>query len=92
MLRKIGLFSWRARVKACSPQGYQSTGLCACCRRYGDFSRARRFVCACVGVEAGTLTFVWFDFFCRIAMPLRTTAAAMAMPPMVFLSNDTGLP
>src|SRR5438067_4878962 len=44
--RKIGLFSRRAFANASSPQGYQSTGLCACCRRYGDFSLASWFVCS----------------------------------------------
>ena len=48
MLRKIGLFSRRAFSKASSFHAYQSTGLCWCCSRYGDFSRASRFVCACV--------------------------------------------
>src|SRR5438105_6594546 len=42
MERKIGLFSWRAFAKASSPHANQSTGLSACWRRYGDFSRASR--------------------------------------------------
>ena len=46
MERKIGLFSRRARSKAASPQGCQSTGLWACCSRYGLFSCARRLVCS----------------------------------------------
>src|SRR5437588_12163717 len=41
--RKIGLFSRRALANASSPHGYQSTGLCACWRRYGDFWCASRF-------------------------------------------------
>src|SRR5215218_6334706 len=40
MLRKIGFSSDRAFANAASPHGNQSTGLSACCRRYGDFSRA----------------------------------------------------
>ena len=32
-----------ARSSASGPHGYQSTGLCACCRRYGLVSVARRF-------------------------------------------------
>src|SRR6267143_2966506 len=52
MERKIGLFSFRALAKASSPHGYHSTGLCACCRRYGDFSCASRFVCS--GCEGET--------------------------------------
>src|SRR5436190_9875691 len=43
MERKIGLFSRRALANASSPHGIQSTGFCACWRRYGDFSRPRRF-------------------------------------------------
>src|SRR5512147_453361 len=41
---RTGLSSARARAKASSPHGYQSTGLCACCSRYGLVSRARRLV------------------------------------------------
>src|SRR5580693_5823465 len=46
MERKMGLFSRRARSKAASPHGCQSTGLCACCSRYGLFSCDRRLVCS----------------------------------------------
>src|SRR5579884_1130284 len=42
MLRRIGLFSLRARSSASGPHGYQSTGFSACCRRYGLVSCARR--------------------------------------------------
>src|SRR5580704_16443135 len=45
MLRKIGLLCARARAKASSFHANQSTGLCACWRRYGDFSCASRLVC-----------------------------------------------
>ena len=38
MERKIGLSSRRAFSKADSPQGSHSTGLWACCRKYGLFS------------------------------------------------------
>src|SRR5579871_242784 len=41
--RKTGLSSRAAFANASSPHGYQSTGLCACCKRYGLFSAARRF-------------------------------------------------
>ncbi len=44
MERKMGLFSERAFSNASSPHGYQSTGLCACWRRYGLFWPARRFI------------------------------------------------
>src|SRR4029078_3866075 len=40
----IGLFSDFARVSASGPHGYQSTGLCACCSRYGLVSPASRLV------------------------------------------------
>src|SRR3972149_6353272 len=43
MDRKIGRSSSRARASASGPQGYQSTGLWACWRRYGLVSPARRF-------------------------------------------------
>src|SRR3954449_486689 len=46
MERKIGLSSARALASASWPHGYQSTGLCACCSRYGETSCARRFVMA----------------------------------------------
>ncbi len=42
MDKKIGLASVFAFIKASSPQGYQSTGLWACCSKYGDFSLLRR--------------------------------------------------
>src|SRR5262249_49842299 len=42
MLSKIGRSSRRARSSASLPQGYQSTGLWACCSRYGLVSCARR--------------------------------------------------
>src|SRR4051794_6732125 len=44
MERNTGLFSARALANASSPHGYQSTGLCACWRRYGEVSSARRLV------------------------------------------------
>src|ERR1700704_3751660 len=39
--RKMGLSSRRAFSNASSAHGYQSTGLCACCCRYGLFSAIR---------------------------------------------------
>src|SRR5271157_1126573 len=39
MERKTGLFSFLAFANASSPQGYQSTGLSACCSRYGLVSK-----------------------------------------------------
>src|SRR5215470_7096866 len=40
---RMGLPSRRARASASSPHGCQSTGLSACCSRYGLVSPARRF-------------------------------------------------
>src|SRR6266536_2133947 len=90
MLRRIGLFSSRALAKASAPHGYQSTGLCACWRRYGDFSRARRFVCEWVEVEADTLTFGSFGFAGRTRSPAKTAAPTMAKAPAIFQFSDTG--
>ncbi len=38
----MGTSRLRAAAKASGPQAYQSTGLCACWRRYGLVSLARR--------------------------------------------------
>ena len=43
----MGFSSFLATSKASSPQGYQSTGLWACCKRYGDFSLMSRLVNLC---------------------------------------------
>src|SRR5439155_1203362 len=43
MDRKIGLPAFRAASNAASPHGYHSTGLAACWRRYGLFSKTSRF-------------------------------------------------
>src|SRR4051812_32096586 len=61
----MGLFSFFAFSKASAPQGYQSTGLCACWRRYGDFSFASRLVCEGASLVAGA------------AAPITTRAHAM---------------
>src|SRR3954471_11006369 len=42
MLSRIGFSSARAFPSASGPHGYQSTGLCACCNKYGLVSPARR--------------------------------------------------
>jgi len=42
MLKRIGRFSLRARASASGPHGYQSTGLSACCNKYGLVSWAKR--------------------------------------------------
>src|SRR5579863_3084843 len=39
----MGTSRRRASASASGPHGYQSTGLCACCCRYGEASCARRF-------------------------------------------------
>ena len=54
MDRKIGLSSRRAAANASSPQGYQSTGFWACCRRYGLFSDDRRLGTMCYDAFRGT--------------------------------------
>ena len=41
----MGRSAARAAASASSPQGYQSTGLWACWRKYGLDSAARRLVC-----------------------------------------------
>src|SRR5438445_13369023 len=41
----MSFFSFFALANASGPQGYQSTGLWACCRRYGLVCWARRLVC-----------------------------------------------
>ncbi len=43
MERKTGRCWRRATSNASSPQGNQSTGLSACCRKYGEVSSAKRF-------------------------------------------------
>ncbi len=43
MLKKMGLSSPRAFCNASGSQGYQSTGLYMCCRRYGLVSLIKRF-------------------------------------------------
>src|SRR6185437_13646964 len=57
----MGLSSLSARAKASSPHGYQSTGLCACWRRYGLVSAISRLVY--FGLPSG--------FRCRISMQPR---------------------
>src|SRR5439155_27199601 len=44
MDRKIGLSSARALANAASPHANQSTGLLACCSKYGLRSAASRFI------------------------------------------------
>src|SRR6266567_8123015 len=46
-LSRIGLSSCCAFCSASSLHGYQSTGLWACCRRYGLVSLMSRLVCLC---------------------------------------------
>src|SRR5262249_17668462 len=56
MEMKIGLFSAFALASASSPQGYQSTGLWACWRRFGLAEWISRFEndSGCVSPIAGT--------------------------------------
>src|SRR5579883_572872 len=66
MLNRMGLFSSRARRSASSPQGYQSTGLWACCSRYGLVSSLSRLAMA-------------LAFQCRSGL-LDFTIAALVQP------------
>src|SRR5579885_3846980 len=63
MERKIGLSSRLAFSKASGPQGYQSTGLWACCRRYGLFSWINRLVC-CDDDDIGASAYSLTSSFC----------------------------
>ena len=54
MLRKIGTSRDCAAASASCPHGYQSTGLCACCNRYGLISLIRRFGTLLLPVYAET--------------------------------------
>src|SRR5438132_7092223 len=93
MLRKIGLFSCRALEKASSPQACQSTGLCACWSRYGDFSRASRFVCACVRGAAFVVTMsLGFDDFGWQALNASVTPSAMGFAKARFILPELNLP
>src|SRR5919202_6440483 len=63
---RIGRSSSRARASASAPHAYQSTGLSACWRRYGDVSSARRFTRLRyprmgAALPSGTVTFVFTD-------------------------------
>src|SRR5579859_5011710 len=90
MLRKIGLFSLRAFANASSPHGYQSTGLCWCCRRYGDFSFARRFVCFSLvtfEVELDTDGLAVVLFVSRLAESSLHEPASNAIPAIITDDN-----
>src|SRR6266852_2672876 len=50
MLSRVGLSSCFALCRAASPHAYQSTGLCACCSKYGLVSLMSRLVCLYCGV------------------------------------------
>src|ERR1700737_955903 len=58
MERKTSLFSFFALANASGPHGYQSTGLWACCNRYGLVSRARRLALCALGSFGGSLSAV----------------------------------
>src|SRR6266581_8961897 len=47
----MGLSSVRERSRASGPHGYQSTGLCACWRRYGLVSSISLFVCCSLAID-----------------------------------------
>src|SRR5262245_47906837 len=76
MERKIGLFSVRAFSNASLPQGYQSTGLCACCNRYGLFSFASLLV---MPVQDSTAK-ISRNLFTRVHIP--------SLPMFIAVSGD----
>src|SRR5215216_5068485 len=47
ILTNINLFSSLAFCKASAPQGYQLTGLLACCNKYGEEELASLFIMMC---------------------------------------------
>ena len=79
MLKKIGLFSARAWAKAATFHAHQSTGLWACCKRYGDFSCASRLVC--LGVTRTGLTELGRIKTCKngIVSPVRLGYAGLML-------------
>ena len=89
MLRNIGLFSLRAFWNASSPHAYQSTGLCACCSRYGDFSRARRFVNPILSFVVMVVTFWCGADACCVQATSHSASSASAHTPAVL--SDTRL-
>src|SRR5262245_16057397 len=66
--RKTSLFSFLAFANASGPHGYQSTGLWACCRRYGLDSFASRFA-GCFGFSGGSAA--------KIDMPLANRTSTV---------------
>src|SRR5436305_6537884 len=56
MERKTSLFSFFALANASGPHGYQSTGLWACCSRYGLVSWARRLAFFALGSFGDSLS------------------------------------
>src|SRR5438270_12920947 len=70
MLSSIGLSSRFDLASASSPHAYQSTGLCACCKRYGLVSLIRRFVCLYSDIRRGVSRLncselLWVDYVPR---------------------------
>src|SRR6185436_3007557 len=80
MESRIGRSSVRARESASSPQGYQSTGLCACCSRYGLSSPASRLS----GRGACMEPFQDADFQGRLAARIIVVFPWRIQPPASF--------
>ena len=86
MLRKIGLFSARALANASSDHECQSTGLNWCWRRYGDFSRARRFGIVCLTGVVDTM----LSFFPRLALVVMNTNTMTFVAPNLACGKARG--
>src|SRR5215216_1407023 len=86
MLSRIGFRSARARSSASGPHGYQSTGLCACCSRYGLVSFARRLGIASPCVSGLTthraMSMPLFDTPLRGFAPLSDMATKATLLPL----------
>src|SRR5579862_1926776 len=92
--RKIGLSSCLALANASSPHGYQSTGLRACCNRYGLFSPARRFLIRNVGQAPGLPSPRHYRGPADTRAPRRSHAGSPTLarnPRILFAPIDTPL-
>ena len=75
-----------AFAKASSPHAYQSTGLCACWRRYGLVSLIRRFVCFfTVCINSGR--FQYSHFHSRTTGWIGNSFALFVPLPLMIVHN-----
>src|SRR5712692_9357324 len=87
MERKIGLSSRRAFSNASSPHGYQSTGLWACCNKYGLFSLIKRLV-YCPSRVTEVLSFfccAWFRIKAKAPPPTNNIPRRPAIKAFLLL-------